>query len=172
MPMYEFLCSDCNTIFTFYSKTVNTTKTPACPKCGHNSLSRMMSRFAVTGSSKNKIATDGDSEAGPGSDLPIDEAKMGKAMETLAAEAEHMNENDPRQAAQLMRRLTDMTGLKLGDKMEDALNRMEAGEDPEALEQELGDLDENDLFKIDQGKGNLSKSRRPAPRRDEALYEM
>jgi hypothetical protein len=132
----------------------------------------MMSRFAVTGSSKKKSAGEGDSETGPGPDLPIDEAKMGKAMETLAAEAEHMNENDPRQAAQLMRKLTDMTGLKLGDKMEDALNRMEAGEDPEALEKELGDLDEADLFKMDQSKGNQPKSRRPAPRRDETLYEM
>ena len=157
MPMYEFICSDCNTIFTFFSKTVNTTKAPACPKCGQNSLSRMMSRFAVTGSSKKKSAADGDSEEGFGPELPIDEAKMGKAMETLAAEAEHMNEDDPRQAAQLMRKLTDMTGLKLGDKMEDALNRMEAGEDPEAVEKELGDIDEKDLFKMDQSQGKQLK---------------
>jgi hypothetical protein len=26
MPMYEFYCPDCNTIFTFLSKSVNTEK--------------------------------------------------------------------------------------------------------------------------------------------------
>jgi hypothetical protein len=103
-------------------------------------------------------------------DLPIDESRMEKAMESLAAEAENINEDDPRQAANLMRKLTDMTGLKLGDKMEDALARMEAGEDPDAIEKELGDLDESDLFSLSQdGKGS-GKSR--APLRDETLYEM
>ena len=33
-----------------------------------------------------------------------------------------------------MRKLTDVTGLKLGPGMEEALNRMEAGEDPEQVE--------------------------------------
>lgn len=89
-------------------------------------------------------------------------------MQALASEAENINEDDPRQAANLMRKLTDMTGLKLGDKMEDALSRMEAGEDPEAIEQQLGDIDESDLFKLDSAKS----SRQKRPVRDETLYEM
>ena len=75
--------------------------------------------------------------------MPIpdfDESKMEKAMNLLASEAEHMDEEDPRQAANLMRKLTDMTGLNLGPGMEEALHRMEAGEDPEAIEAEMGDL--------------------------------
>ena len=72
--------------------------------------------------------------------------------------------------ANLMRKLTDMTGLKLGDKMEDALSRMEAGEDPDAIEQELGDIDESDLFSVaSSGKGG---GKRQPPTRDETLYEM
>ena len=102
-------------------------------------------------------------------DLPIDEARMERAMESLAAEAENINEDDPRQAANLMRKLTDMTGLKLGDKMEDALSRMEAGEDPEAIEQELGDLDEKALFSVASGGKSVKKA---APTRDETMYEM
>ena len=39
-----------------------------------------------------------------------------------------------------MRKLTDMTGLELGDGMQEALKRMDAGEDPDAIEAEMGDL--------------------------------
>jgi putative FmdB family regulatory protein len=169
MPMYEFFCPDCNTIFTFLSKSVNTEKIPSCPKCKRSALDRMISRFAVTGKAKEPSAD----AAGP--DLPIDEARMERAMESLAAEADHIDENNPRQAAELMRKFSNLTGLKLGDKMEDALARLEAGEDPNALEAEMGDIDENDLFKMD-GTGEQSKvkvgAKRRAPLRDETLYEM
>ena len=171
MPMYEFYCPHCNMIFTFLSKTVTTEKRPPCPRCSRDSLNRMISRFAVTGRAKEG----GDTEGGEGMEkLPFDESKMEKAMETLASEAEHMNEEDPRQAANLMRKLSDMTGLKLGDKMEEALTRMESGEDPEAIEAEMGELGENDLFKLDEigGTGTNRKGSKKAPVRDETLYEM
>lgn len=165
MPMYEFFCNDCNTIFTFFSRSINTEKVPACPKNASHTLSRMVSRFAITG--KAKGSEDAHGEDGM-PDLPFDEAKMERAIESLASEADNINEDDPRQAANLMRKLTEMSGLKLGDKMEDALSRMEAGEDPDAIEQELGDIDEKDLFSV------VSKSigRKAAPVRDETLYEM
>ena len=127
MPIYEFYCEDCNTIFNFFSKSVNTRKKPKCPKCKTKTLSRQMSAFAFTG----KAREDGDTD-----DLPFDESKMEKAMQMLAGEAEHMNEDDPRQAANLMRKLTDMTGLELGPGMQEALQRMEGGEDPEQIEAE------------------------------------
>jgi len=60
-------------------------------------------------------------------DLAIDESKMEQAMNMLAGQAEQMNEDDPRQAAELMRKLSDMSGLKLGQGMEEALTRMEKG---------------------------------------------
>jgi hypothetical protein len=59
--------------------------------------------------------------------LPVDEAKMEEAMGLLAGEAEKIDEDDPRQAAMLMRKLSAATGLKLGSGMEEALGRMEAG---------------------------------------------
>ena len=170
MPMYEFFCPDCNTIFTFLSKSVNTVKKPSCPKCKRPDLDRMISRFAVTG--KAKEPSTGENA---GSDLPIDEAKMERAMETLASQAEGIDENNPRQAADLMRKFSDLTGLKLGDKMEDALARIEAGEDPEALEKEMEGLDENDLFKLDgtgEGGSKSKGAKKRAPARDEMLYEM
>jgi hypothetical protein len=162
--MYEFFCSDCNTIYTFLSKTINTEKIPACPKVDNHTLERMVSRFAFTGSSRK----DGNENDGM-PDLPIDESKMEQAIASLATQAENINENDPRQAADLMRRLSSMTGLKLGDKMEEALSRMESGEDPESIEKDMEDIDEKDLFKFETTGGSKKNSR---PVRDETLYDM
>jgi len=164
MPIYEFYCSDCNTIFNFFSKTVNTSKKPKCPKCKKKTLSRQVSLFAFTGKAK---------ETGDMDDLPLDESKMERAMQMLAGEADKINEDDPRQAAHLMRKLTDMTGLKLGPGMEEALNRMARGEDPEQIEAEMGDLlEQEDPFEIQEKSGKGNRDKRPAPMRDETLYDL
>jgi putative FmdB family regulatory protein len=174
MPIYEFFCNDCNTIFSFLSRSVDTTTAPACPKCHKPNLSRRLSLFATTGRAKEKNNDQpGDAGAGPG-EVPFDESKMEKAMTTLAGEAERIDENNPRAAADLMRRLSDMTGLKYGDKMQEAISRMEAGEDPESIEAELGGALENeDPFVMpDAGEGSKTGVRKKAPTRDETLYEM
>ena len=162
MPIYEFFCEDCNTIFNFFSRSVNTTKRPLCPGCKQKKLKRQMSMFARLTGAKDE---------GPMDDMPIDEAKMEKAMHLLAREAEGMNEDDPRQAANLMRKLSDVAGVGLGPGMEEALRRMEAGEDPDQIEAEMGDLlEEEEPFLIGDKKG--PKVRQKRPRRDETLYEL
>jgi len=164
MPIYEFYCPDCNTIFSFFSKTINTTKTPKCPQCKSVTLNRQMSAFAFTGRAK---------EADDGEDLPLDESKMEKAMQMMEREAGRIDEDDPRQAANLMRKLTDMTGMELGTGMQEALRRMEQGEDPEAVEAEMGDLLESeDPFILPEKKGRRGNAKRPVPRRDETLYDL
>ena len=164
MPIYEFYCEDCHTIYNFFSKSVNTTKKPKCPSCKTKTLSRQMSAFAFTGKAKEDSDMD---------DLPFDEGKMEKAMNMLAGEAENMNEEDPRQAANLMRKLTDMTGMELGPGMQEALKRMEAGEDPDAIEAEMGDLlEDEEPFMMPEKKGRAKGARRAAPRRDETLYDL
>lgn len=126
----------------------------------------MVSQFAYTGRAQG---SDDSSSDDPMSSLNLDESKMEQAMEALASEAETINEDDPRQTANLMRKLTTMTGLRLGDKMEEALSRMEAGANPDEIEQQMGDIGENDLFK----KGGLkSPSHRKRPSRDEMIYDM
>jgi hypothetical protein len=57
-----------------------------------------------------------------------------------------LDENDPRQGAHLMRKLFDATGMPVGGGMEEALRRMEAGEDPEKIEEDMGDVFEEDPF--------------------------
>ena len=164
MPIYEFYCEDCNTIFNFFSRSVNTTKKPKCPVCKTKTLSRQMSAFAFTGKAKE----DGDMD-----DLPFDEGKMEKAMNMLAGEAESINEDDPRQAANLMRKLTDMTGMELGPGMQEALKRMEAGEDPDAIEAEMGDLlGDEEPFLMPEKKGRGKGTKRAAPKRDGTLYDL
>lgn len=164
MPIYEFYCIDCNTIFNFFSRTVNTKKRPDCPRCKKRKLTRRMSAFAIGGRA---------SEDGEADDLPFDESKMEQAMGMLAGEAERINEDDPRQAANLMRKLSDMTGMRLGPGMEEALSRMEKGEDPEQIESEMGDLLENeDPFEFPKKRSGLAGARRSAPRRDDTLYDL
>jgi putative FmdB family regulatory protein len=164
MPIYEFYCKDCHTVFNFFSKVVNTTKRPKCPQCKVRTLSRQVSMFAVTGRAKSGDDAD---------DLPMDEAAMGRAMEVLAREAERIDENDPRQAANLMRKLTDMTGIQLGGNMEEALRRMEAGEDPESVEAEMGDLlEDEEPFMLPGSRGRGHSSPRTAPKRDDTLYDL
>jgi putative FmdB family regulatory protein len=165
MPIYEFYCRDCHCIYNFFSKTVNTEKVPVCPKCENGKpLSRQISMFAVTGRA---------SEAGEDDNLPFDESKMEKAMAMLEREAGNINEDDPRQAADLMRKLSDMTGMELGDGMNEALRRMENGEDPDQIEAEMGSLLENeDPFILSGGKGKLGRIRDLKPKKDETLYDL
>jgi hypothetical protein len=126
-------------------------------------MTRQVSLFAVTGrASETEDA-----------DLPFDERKMEKAMAMLGNEAESLNEDDPRQAANLMRKLTDMTGMELGPGMREALRRMEQGEDPDRIETEMGPLLENeDPFILPDGKGKGIAARQGRPAKDETLYDL
>ena len=163
MPIYEFYCETCHRLFNFLSKTVGTDERPACPKCGRQRLERQVSMFAAP--SGQDATEEGDDM------LPIDDTRMEAAVEALASEAEGINEEDPRAAAQLMRKFTDMTGMELGHGMQEALGRMEAGEDPEQVEAELGDVLENeDPFLMKKASAALRKHRGPS--HDPNLYDL
>jgi putative FmdB family regulatory protein len=162
MPIYEFYCDTCNVIFNFFSPRVNTAKKPDCPRCGKRELARRISTFATIGKAKED---GGDQLAG------LDEAKMERAFESLMREAEHVNEGDPKQMANLMRKFTSQTGINLGGSMEEALSRMEAGEDPEQVESEMGDLLNEENLSIELMKKKVLREHRP-PAHDEKLYEL
>ncbi|MBC8183793.1 zinc ribbon domain-containing protein [candidate division KSB1 bacterium] len=164
MPVYEFFCGDCNTIYQFFSRTINTTKIPSCPHCKNAQLNRVASMFAAISGSSDKDST--------GKDFPqIDEAKMEKAMVSLAKEADRIDEDNPRQAANLMRKLTKETGLKLGSGMEEALSRMEKGEDPDKIEKEMGDLLESEEPFLFEDQKTKSHSK-PRINREKKIYDL
>jgi len=162
MPIYEFYCKRCNTIYNYFSKTINTRKIPLCPKCKKEKLIRQMSVFAaLSGGEKTeeKHPLDG-----------LDEKKVEKEMAKIVAEAEKIKDDDPRAAAQLMRRFTDKTGIKMGDNFHEALRRIEQGEDPDKVELEMAD----DLMSeglIDEKLSGKRKSGKK-PNIDEALYDL
>ena len=165
MPIYEFFCDDCNTVFNFFSSRPNTEKRPDCPRCGKQQLQKMISAFATIGKAKE---TNGDD---PFSGL--DESKMEQALAGLMRQAENINEDDPRQMANLMRAFADKTGLTLGAPMEEAIARMEAGEDPEQIEREMGDLMEGEEpFTLEAMKKKVQFGSRRPPSHDERLYEL
>jgi len=161
MPIYEFYCERCNTIFNFYSKSITPDKQPICPQCNTMKLKRILSSFSVL-----RESSQGDNEES----LPFDEQKMEKAAGMLAQEAQNINEDDPKQAAHLMRRLSEMAGLDMGKGMKEAMDRLEAGEDPEKIEQEMGDILDEDPFALPEKK--VVREKNNAPRKDETLYEL
>ncbi len=162
MPIYEFYCAPCNTVFSFFSSRIDTEKRPACPKCDRSPLERLVSKFAVLRGAKEQDDMN----------MPdLDESKLEKAMAMIEQEAGGLDEDDPKQAARLMRKLRDATGLDLGGGMEEALRRMEAGEDPDQIEAEMGDmLNEDDLFNA--ARKVSPKAGKRAPAHDETLYYL
>lgn len=164
MPIYEFYCRGCHTVYSFLSRTVQPDQCPRCPDCGRQTLERQVSLFAATGRARET----GDTDA----ELPIDERRMESAMDALARDAETVSEEDPRRMAGMVRNFSQMTGMELGAGMKEALGRLEAGDSPDAIEAELGDrLEKEDPFINPEKKGRVRGASRP-PRRDTILHEM
>ena len=168
MPIYEFYCRDCHTIYSFFSRRVDTDSVPKCPKASKHKLRRQMSRFAI---SKGR-AESPEGDAPP--DIDLDEAKMEQAMMQLAGEAEGMDEEDPRAMARMMRKLMDSTGMQMGDGMEEAIRRMESGEDPDKIEEEMGDiLEGEDPFATGEKKlKGIHRRMTETPNVDPEVYDM
>jgi len=120
--------------------------------------------------SKGREQQDGEQEMF----ADVDEAQFEKAMASLSKEMEGVDADDPRQAARVMRKLLDQTGLRMGGGMEEALQRMEAGEDPDRIEEELGGaLEGEDAFTA-KNKPSLAEFKRKylPPRVDDTLYDL
>jgi putative FmdB family regulatory protein len=178
MPIYEFYCGRCHRIYNFFSRRVNTEGVPACPRCAQGRLQRRVSAFAISKGRKEPEKT----PAGPENDpfAGMDEAKLMRVMEELGPEAEKLSDDDPRGAAVLMRRMFEATGMPMNAGMQEALRRMESGEDPEKIEEEMGDVFEQDPFGMEGKEGEPKEPkaslaglrRRLPPPVDSTLYEM
>ena len=51
-----------------------------------------------------------------------------------------LDENDPKSLARYMRKMANETGEDLGPEFNEVVGRLEAGEDPEAIEKSMPDL--------------------------------
>jgi putative FmdB family regulatory protein len=141
MPIYEYACPKCRVIFNFLSKRVNPEGLPACPKCGNKRMTKQMSRFAMTRGLKEPAARSG-ADDGPEPAMPdMDDPRVERTMMELERDMEHMDENNPRHMAHMMKKMKDLMPPGTAPKELDvAIKRLEAGEDPEKIEEDMGDL--------------------------------
>lgn len=163
MPIYEFYCSDCNTLFNFFSSRIDTSSTPACPRCKRPELERRPARFAT-------LKHRGEDDDDPFSSM--EDADLDRLMGSMMSDMEEMGDGeDPRQLAQIFRKFGDAAGMEPGPRMEELLARLEAGEDPDALEGELDDDGEDEsLDEFFRFKKRVISARTRRPRVDDTLY--
>lgn len=140
MPIYEFACGKCRRIYSFLSKRINPDHNPTCPKCGNRHLTREVSQFAAL----KGFPEPGNSTPEPGmDDLPpgFDDSRMEQVMGDLERDMEHMDENNPRHMAHMLRKMQEaMPPGSIPKEMQIAIKRLEAGEDPEKIEADMGDI--------------------------------
>lgn len=141
MPIYEFACPKCRVIFSFLSKRLNPDRDPTCPKCGNKKMARQMSRFATLKGLKEPAARSSDDQTDNGPEPDFDDPRVMRAMSELERDMEHMDENNPRHMAHLMKKMKDiMPPGTMPKEMDVAIKRLEAGEDPEKIEEDMGDV--------------------------------
>ena len=124
MPIYEYRCGDCKrrvSIF-FPSFSAAERRTAAgensCPNCGSVHLTRLMSRARAI-----RHGASGDEDISSMPDSMLD----------------GLDEDDPRAVARWARQMKDAMGeeLDMGPEFDRALARIEAGEDPDKVMEDL-----------------------------------
>lgn len=120
MPAYDYRCKDCRHTFTrvYASYEAVEQTSPTCPKCGSSNLSRLIRRvgFAMGEEARLERLSDPSRYAG-------------------------LDEEDPRSMARFMREMATETGEDMGPEFHEMVDRLEAGESPESIDQSMGDLD-------------------------------
>lgn len=165
MPIYEFACPKCRVIFNFLSKRINPERAPVCPKCGNKQMAKQMSAFAMPRGAKEPSVSGESDDMDMGPDM--DDPRMVRAMNELERDMEHLDENNPKQMAHMMRKMKDiMPANAVPKELDVAIKRLEAGEDPEKIEADMGDL-LNDFMGGEEGTGPS-----PGYSRDAGLYDM
>jgi putative FmdB family regulatory protein len=173
MPIYEYGCPRCRKLLQFWVAASRRHERPTCPHCGRKDLDRVPSRFGVIrGGSKEEPAAPGpgaDPAGGPGGDpfdkmSPAQRERAEREMMSLMEKAGSLDESDPRQLGAFMRRMTEVTGMDMEPGMGEAIRRLEAGEDPEKVEEQMGDVLGEGGSGGDAGYGSYS--------RDDAIYDL
>src|SRR6266404_5710131 len=107
MPIYEYACPKCRVIFNFLSKRLSPDRLPVCPKCGNKRMTKQVTRFAMSRGLKEPTGNQGSDEGGP--PMPnFEDPRVERAMMELERDMEHLDENNPRHMAQMMRKMKDL----------------------------------------------------------------
>jgi putative FmdB family regulatory protein len=121
MPIYEFRCNACKRRVSVFQRLIGAPTAAACPNCGGGDLSRLVSRFAVVRTEDQRLDS-----------LDDDSLLSG------------VDEDDPRSVAAFARKMQDKLGEDAEPEFEEMIDRMEAGEMPDELDEDGGgdDLDQ------------------------------
>lgn len=119
MPIYEYGCYDCRKRFSLFFRSFAAVEKepPVCPLCQGTNLKRLMSKVAFVRSEESRLEDLADPS-------------------NLAG----LDEDDPKSMARWLRKMGNEVGEDLGDEFNEVVDRLEAGEDPEAIEKSLPDL--------------------------------
>ncbi len=171
MPIYEFYCRPCHTVYSFFARSSSYNGKPICPKCGAKKLEKQVSRFAIS----KGLSEPSQAEQDPFAN--VNEAQMEKLMAEMATtfgdEGGEGSEN-PQQMAQMMRKLFETTGMEPTGAMLEAMKRMESGEDPDKIDEEMGELLDGEEAAFGEStsvRGRLRRFVEP-PNIDQGLYDL
>lgn len=141
MPIYEFACPKCRVIFNFLSKRIQPDRLPVCPKCGNKEMVKQMSTFAMP-----RGLPEPGSAGGEGGDVDaempnFDDPRIMRAMSEMERDMAHLDENNPKHMAHMMRKMKEILPAgTIPKELDVAIKRLEAGEDPEKIEEDMGDV--------------------------------
>jgi putative FmdB family regulatory protein len=169
MPLYEFYCEPCHTVFTFRSPRIDTATLPPCPACGAK-LRREVSACAHIVRGKNEAGAAGEGDAASRMDQVM--AQMGDRLQALDD-----GDADPRDAVRAMRELAAAGGLTFNRDVQEAMARVEAGEDPEKIDETFSEVfdTENPFADGDDAPGSKAPGwwrRLRGPRRDPVWHDL
>ncbi len=152
MPLYEFYCPPCHTIFTFRSLRTRSGESPLCPRCGGR-LKREVSPFSHSVRGRNDAGMNDEADTCDRMDRVI--AEMGERMQALEDD-----EGDPREAVSVLRRMAEAGGVRFKPEVLEAMARIDAGEDPEKIDALFGEvLESENPFDEAEGEGAAAGAR-------------
>jgi len=142
---------------------------PPCPVCG-KSLVREVSVFAHQVKGKNSAERADDGEAVNRMDQVM--AQMGDRMQALEDDGA-----DPRDAVKVMRELASAGGMTFNKEVREAMARIEAGENPEKIDETFKEVFDTDNPFEDPDDATEKKTpawwhRLRGPRRDPKWYDL
>lgn len=179
MPIYEFSCAKCRTVFSFFSRRVNPSAVPACPKCG-SPLGKMVSLFSArTGGSKSDpdplgLGDDGLDEDFPNvPDFDPGDERVARAISEMGDRIDRLDPSNPVEASRLLKEFSEKSGVKFNPKLMNAIGKIASGEESEGAQDEIAEAFANGGIFDEMKRRAATVSNDPATfTRDENLYDM
>ena len=177
MPIYEFYSTDSHKIYSFFSRKVrNSKEIPLCPDGEELKMEKLISGFSITGKTSETVEKKEIDDSDPLSGLEPGKADLlMKEMEKSIDGIDDANP-DPKQMGSLIRKMSEMTGERIDDQMEEVVRKLEEGKDPNDIEQEMeGLMDEsNESFEENSACNETTRKSKHSriPLRDSILYEF